>query len=232
MNYLAHGRFFVGEPYRLAGTAVPDWLNVSDRGVRVRSKHALPFVDDADPRVAQLASGIVRHHTDDAWFHENATFAELCWQFTVRIRDAVGPDDGLRPSFVGHVLVEMLLDAALADQNPGLLDDYYAALAAVDGLTVLAAVNRMAPRPAVRLGQLVGLFVESRFLYDYAEDAKLVYRLNQVLARVRLPPLPASVEAILPEARQLVYQRSGTLLESHCIEPHCVEPNRAADAQL
>ena len=48
MNYFAHGRPFVDDPYFLAGTAVPDWLNVVDRRVRVRSKQARLFVDSAD----------------------------------------------------------------------------------------------------------------------------------------------------------------------------------------
>ena len=37
MNYFAHGHRFVDDPYFLAGTAVPDWLSVVDRKVRVRA---------------------------------------------------------------------------------------------------------------------------------------------------------------------------------------------------
>ena len=108
MNYFAHGLQFVQEPYLLAGTAVPDWLNVVDRRVRVRSKAALPFVDDPDDRTAAVARGVVRHHEDDAWFHRTRAFAELSWNFTVVIHDALSPDPGLRPSFLGHILVELL----------------------------------------------------------------------------------------------------------------------------
>ena len=43
MNYFAHGYAFVDDPWFLAGTAVPDWLNVSDRGVRVRERQAEPW---------------------------------------------------------------------------------------------------------------------------------------------------------------------------------------------
>ena len=45
MNYFAHGREFVDEPYFLAGTAVPDWLSVVDRPTRIRSRQALEHVD-------------------------------------------------------------------------------------------------------------------------------------------------------------------------------------------
>ena len=55
MNYFAHGRRFVEQPYVLAGTAVPDWLNVVDRKVRVRAQRALAMSDDADPSMAAVA---------------------------------------------------------------------------------------------------------------------------------------------------------------------------------
>src|SRR5687767_4653991 len=102
MNYFAHGRRYVDDPYRLEGTAVPDWLNVADRQVRVRSKHALPHMAADDQRLAALASGIVEHHTDDAWFHETRAFHELSWQLARMVREALPQDEGFRPSFLGH----------------------------------------------------------------------------------------------------------------------------------
>src|SRR5579863_4782510 len=104
MNYFAHGFAHVDDPWFLAGTAVPDWLNVSDRGVRVREKQAAPLVTDVDPRVAALARGIVQHHADDAWFHVTPVFAELSWSFASRLREVLAPDEGMRPSFLGHIL--------------------------------------------------------------------------------------------------------------------------------
>jgi len=212
MNYFAHGRLFIDDPYFLAGTAVPDWLNVSDRRVRVRSKHALAWVDDPDPRTAALARGIARHHADDRWFHETTAFAELCWHFTVRIRDLLAPDDGLRPSFLGHILVEILLDAVLIEEDPGLLEAYYRAIGQVDGRLIQAAVNQMSPGTSLRLGEFVGLFVREQFLWDYGQDGKLWYRLNQVMRRVGLASLPENFLTLLPEARRLVAGRAGELL--------------------
>ncbi len=110
MNYFAHGRQFVDRPYFLVGTAVPDLLNVVNRRVRARRKLAEPFVDDANPHIAALAGGIVRHHEDDDWFHRTKPFTELSLQFTVRIRDWQSEDTSMRPLFLGHILVELLLE--------------------------------------------------------------------------------------------------------------------------
>lgn len=212
MNYFAHGYRFVDDPYFLAGTALPDWLNVVDRRVRVRRKGAISFVDDADPQVRSLARGVVRHHDDDDWFHRTAAFTDLSWHMTVLVRDALPEDEGFRPSFLGHILIEILLDAELIAEKPTELEAYYSAVDELDEAAVERAVNRMATRTTDRLAKLLPLFSRERFLCDYADDEKLCYRLNQVMKRVRLPALGDDFAAVLPEARRRVRLRQRDLL--------------------
>jgi len=216
MNYFAHGRNFIDDPWLLAGTAVPDLLNVSDRGVRVRAVHAQPLIASTDPRTASLARGIAQHHYDDGWFHQNAAFAELSWGFAARLREVLEPDEGMRPSFLGHILVEILLDDTLIAANPDRLRDYYRAIATVDAAHVQQVVNQAAPatspKRAQRLAEFVPMFVNEGFLWDYSDDGKLCYRLNQVMRRVRLPPLGESLKTFLPEARRAVQERQQDLL--------------------
>jgi hypothetical protein len=212
MNYFAHGRHFVDDPYFLAGTAVPDWLNVVDRRLRVRSKQARLFVDSPDETVARLAAGIVQHHEDDEWFHGTRAFAELSLDLTRRLRAELPADDGFRPHFLGHILVELLLDAELIAEDPTRLDAYYAAMDGLDGEAVAAALDTIAPRPAENLGTFIGMFSRERFLFDYADDGKLLFRLNQVMRRVGLPVLPPSLTQVLAELRPLVRNRAVELL--------------------
>ncbi len=122
------------------------------------------------------------------------------------------PDEGFRPSFLGHILVEILLDATLLADDPPLAEAYYRALERVDGAVVQAAVNRMAPRRVESLAALIPHFCLVRFLFDYADDGKLWYRLNQVMRRVKLPPLPESFCETLPAARAKVAARCAELL--------------------
>lgn len=222
MNYFAHGRPFLDDPYFVAGTAVPDWLNVVDRRVRVRSKHAQPWTTHSDGPLAAVARGIVRHHADDHWFHETAAFAELSWKFTVMIRDHLAPDPGLRPSFLGHILVEILLDATLIQDDPRQLEAYYDVLRGLDAGVVAAAVNRMAPRTASRLDEFVARFASEPFLWDYLEDRRLCRRLDQVLRRVGLAGLPPDFAELLPEARRYVAERKDDLL--HQSDPETNSP--------
>lgn len=212
MNYFAHGRAFVDDPYFLAGTAAPDWLNVVDRKVRVRSKYAAPHAAGDDPVLASVARGVMQHCADDAWFHETRAFAELSLDLCVRLRDALGPEDGFRPHFIGHILVEILLDAVLIEAEPERLDAYYTAMNSLDGPAVEAAISQIAGRSAAGLATFIPLFCRERFLWDYRDDGKLLFRLNQVLRRVQLPLLPSSIVDVLTIARGLVNERHDELL--------------------
>lgn len=212
MNYFAHGRRFIADPYFLAGTAMPDWLNVVDRQVRVRSRHALPHAASPDRQLAALAAGIVQHCHDDAWFHQTPAFAELSLEFCRLLRDALPADDGFRPHFLGHVLVELLLDAELIAEEPQTLERYYAALESIEPSVVADSLETIAGRSVHNLAAFIPLFSHERFLWDYGDDAKLLVRLNQVMRRVGLPLLPAAIADVFADARSAVARRRNELL--------------------
>ncbi|MCH5377879.1 MAG: hypothetical protein JJ992_28315, partial [Planctomycetes bacterium] len=212
MNYFAHGRDYVDKPYFLVGTAVPDWLSVIDRRMRARRRHVAAFLDDQDRRVAEIASGILQLLHDDRWFHQTRAFAELSLQLTRGIRGILPDDSSFRPSFLGHILVEILLDGVLIEQQPDRLDEYYAAFDRVDRQVVEESVNRMATRQSDLLAAFISRFLAERFLYDYLDDEKLLWRLNHVMRRVNLTRLPNHFLEIFPEARRSIRRRREELL--------------------
>lgn len=213
MNYLAHALPFLDDPYFAAGTAVPDWLTVADRAARLRPKYVEPWTGDADPEVAAVARGVRQHLRDDSRFHKTRAFAETSLELSAMARQRMGPEAGLAASFLGHLLVELLLDAALIEEQPGRLGAYYATLARVDLRRVEAAVNRFATQPTQRLAVFAAHFSAARILSDYAEDAKLLVRVDQVMRRVGLESLGDRLADVLPYARRLVAQRRNELLE-------------------
>jgi hypothetical protein len=234
MNYLVHALPFLEKPYFAAATGVPDWLCVVDRKVRLRSKHVEPFLEDEDAILAAVAGGTAQHLRDDAQFHGTRTFFEVSSHLSELARKvlressaspcgagvppawtagtAAPQGDGMRANFLGHLLCEVLLDAALAAEAHQCVKDYYEILDAIDPAAIESAVNRMAPRTTERLAFFLGEFRRARILWDYLEDAKLMMRLNQVMRRVGLPLLPEVFATILSEARQIVAQRKAELL--------------------
>lgn len=212
MNYFAHGLRFLDRPYFVAGTAVPDWLSVVDRRVRMRSRRVEPVAAGDERIAAEVAAGVLQHLHDDQWFHSTRGFAEVTGQMTRLFREAIGPDDGFRPSFLGHIVTELLMDGVLIEQHPGRLDAYYAALAEVDPTLVQTAVNSMARDGTPLLAPFIGLFQREQILRDYAGEERLLFRLNQVMRRIKLKPLADDIRNVLREGRVIVRERLDDLL--------------------
>lgn len=210
MNYLSHGFRFVEDPYFVAGTALPDWMSVLDRRNRARSTIAAELVDSSNAELAAMARGVMQHHEDDRWFHQTVAFATLSTQFAVELRDYVLVSH--QAGFLGHIAVELLLDSVLIEDVPARLDAYYNALTQLDPATVQALAQRLLPRPVDRLQLLLPRFIAERFLADYADDAALWRRLNHVMKRVGLAPLPETVIHWLASARTRVQATADQLL--------------------
>jgi len=212
MNYFAHGFRFVENPWFLAGTAVPDWLSVADRRVRMRPERVEPFASGEVSNQSEVAAGVLQHLEDDRRFHARPAFLETSADLAESFRHVLGADNGYRPGFLGHISTELLLDGLLIEEDPERLDEYYRQLGSVDPESVQQAVNSMAKRPVSRLADFIGRFLEAEFLRDYADSRRLLMRLNQVVSRVGLSRLPAEAEEVLQAGRRLVRGRVSELL--------------------
>ncbi len=165
-----------------------------------------------------MARGVVQHHHDDNWFHQTECFVMLSTKFAVELRG--GPDSPFQgrlegshqAAFLGHIVVELLLDSVLVEAVPERLDAYYNALSQLNPEAVQEAANRLLSKPVDRLSWLVPKFIAERFLADYADDASLWRRLNHVMRRVGLEPLPQAVIPWLATARTRVRQQAEQLL--------------------
>lgn len=213
MNCFAHAFLHLDNPYFAVGSCIPDWLNFVDRKVRARERLAVRFVNDVDPIVSAVARGVVQHHQDDHWFHQTRAFNELSLQFSVELREHFN-ERGMRPGFIGHVIVELFLDAYLNREHAGKLDRFYQLVASVDAAKVENAVNRFVTRPTDRLVEAIKRFISEKYLYDYATDQGTIFRLNRVLARIGLETADSSILDWMPGARKRVYTRVDGLLEN------------------
>lgn len=212
MNYLSHAYKYLDDPYFVAGTALPDWMSVIDRRNRARSQRAEMVLEDADPRIASLARGVMQHHHDDRWFHQTEHFMLLSTAFASELRALLIEQSGHQAGFVGHIVVELLLDSVLSDDNPDYLIAYYSAIESLDVALVQDAANRVCTKPFSALEKLIPRFLQERFLADYTADDRLWMRLNHVMCRVGLPLLPESVISWLADARVRVREAATDLL--------------------
>lgn len=214
MNYLAHGYQYIDNPLKLAGTAVPDWLSVVDRRVRVRSRRILerlPELDDAD---REVACGILQHLQDDDLFHRAPRFVMLESEMTGWFRELMPDPFDHRPPFLGHIVIELLLDAVISELIPGIVDRYYDALESVTSARIEILVNRLAARETKQLAGFIDRFQAARILEEYSDNSRLLECLNRVLRRVTLPPLDQRSLPVLQAAREKLRRHGPELLET------------------
>ncbi len=217
MNFLSHAIPYLtsssfDSPLLAVSTGIPDWLTVVDRKIRARGKLAEQHVNSADPELSDVAKGILLHISDDRWFHGTQAFVETNMELALQLRDQLPGDAGFRPSFVGHILIEMLLDGLWIRDDRNHADAYYAAIRQAPPATIERCVNVITGKPTTKLAAVIDRFTEIQFLYDYLDHEKMLMRLNQVMNRVSLPPLPTTIVGWLPEAQDLVESRRRPLL--------------------
>lgn len=210
---------------RLRARHVEAWLNHPDQSEAVRQGP-----------IGQVARGVLQHLADDQRFHHTQAFVQLSLRLNQQIAElldnhasaasqkagapsGIGNGKSLLPTpgssysaFIGHLLLEVLLDAAMIEEAPARLEQYYRVLEEVDVQLVQEAVNRMAARTTQRLAPMISEFRRLRILWDYLEDRKLFVRLNQVMRRVGLAELPEAFLDLLPEARRQVASQKQALL--------------------
>jgi len=215
MNCFAHSIPFFDRPYFAVGTCLPDWLTACDRKCRARKKKAAAWVDDADPIMAAVAAGVVQHHEDDYWFHGSAIFARINTEFAIEYREQFGNTQTMRANLIGHIVIEMLLDAFLESQFPGGMEQMYGWVAELDADKVQDCLNHFASKPTTKLVGEIDHFLTERYLFDYLKDDGVRYRMNRVLGRLKLDLMPEESIAWLGEKREQVYQQAEMLLAQH-----------------
>jgi hypothetical protein len=219
MNFFTHGRRFLDDGYLVAGVAVPDWLSAVDRKVRARSPKARACLTHEDPIVVEVARGVIQHHFDDRWFHSCEAFVMLNARLSKSLRGHLPEDDSLRSNFVAHITIELIMDACLIDRDPTQLNRYYELVDSYDFDAIDRAVSIIAQRPLDgRLAELIPKFIDARFLADYHDNTTLLSRLNNVLKRVTLDPLPEQTVEWLQVARREVTEKLPELLAGE--QPH------------
>ena len=212
MNFLCHAIPYSDQPLLAMCTGVPDWLSVVDRKIRARRKMAAMHLDSEDDELRQVAGGIVRHIDDDHWFHGTEAFVTTNLELAVQLRDRLPGDSGFRPMFVGHIIIEMLLDAGWIRRDPSIATRYYDSIIAQDANVIERCVNIITGKPTGKLVGVVQKFAEIQFLLDYLDYDLLLMRLNQVMKRVGLSALPDDLTGWLAETDQLVESRRQRLL--------------------
>jgi hypothetical protein len=135
-----------------------------------------------------ILSGWKRHLVVDRHFHNSGFFIK----HTNAIRTAIAPvlvHSPVRPSFLAHIALEIMLDSILLTDNIIDADHLYSNLRQSDrtALNNFLELNMM--DDTVHFFKFFDNFLEVRYLNSYREAHNIMYALNRICMRVWPEPL-------------------------------------------
>ncbi|MCP4502119.1 MAG: hypothetical protein GY822_19345 [Deltaproteobacteria bacterium] len=224
MNYLCHARNQTNA-WRAVGTLLPDFLSMF-RASRLRPRKIASEEILVTAAQKSLREGVLLHFKEDAWFHTLPVFTSITGDLTSELREVAEREAREQPPrqrpfrahFFAHILLEMLLDAAWEEENQGATEKLYEQLGSLSFSEVEKEVHAFLRASEVEVLPPVAFslkrFVESGLLFDYHDDERILFRLEQVGSRVRQPPLHVNSIAVIRAGRPRVRAHLSTLLTS------------------
>jgi len=132
MNFLSHYYFerYSHNPELVLGCILPDLIKNADRHVNVLpQKYEDRFGNN--PKLQHIYHGWMRHVEADRYFHGSSFFYDHTHQLRILLAPLV-ETTVIRPSFLSHIALELLLDHLLLHHKWVHESDFYEYLAAAD----------------------------------------------------------------------------------------------------
>jgi len=184
VNFLSHYYFERHSPCpeRILGVLLPDLLkNADKRYVFHPRRHEAQLF--ADPKTRRISEGWYRHVEVDRAFHNSPFFLAHCRA----LRKELAPlleHLPVRPSFMAHIAIELLLDQLL--MRDGMADPaaLYEQLDRADRTAVRKYLTVLGSVDVDLFLQFYEKFVASRYILEYAVDSNIARALFGICWRV------------------------------------------------
>ncbi|MGV3704242.1 MAG: hypothetical protein ACO1NU_02590 [Arcticibacter sp.] len=184
MNFLSHFYFDRDEdnPYRIMGIVLPDLLKNASKEWNIRpEKNEELFLQDES--LLNLLQGWKRHLEVDRYFHSSEFFS----RHTSILRLQIVPhllESDVRPSFVAHIALELMLDSLLLTELNLDSSRFYGKLQSTDEKTLdtFLLLNNI-PESYIFFNFLEG-FIRSKYLESYRQPKDIMFAIGKICQRI------------------------------------------------
>jgi len=184
MNFLSHYYFdrTNNDANVVMGTVLPDLVkNAAKESNLYPQKNE--FLFKGNPDEENLLLGWKRHLAVDLLFHSSNFFLEKTTELKQLIKPIV-ENTPIRPSFLAHIGLELLLDHLLIEHNLIQVKHFYEKLSAVKEESLsdfLAHCNLKNPEIFFNF---LEKFISSKYLLSYQKLENISYALNRICMRL------------------------------------------------
>jgi hypothetical protein len=188
MNFLSHFYFdrYNTDPNVVLGTVLPDLVRNAKKDWKIRPEKRQDIFREESEKA--ILKGWKRHLIVDSHFHNSDFF----FKHTNLIRIAIAPalvHAQVRPSFLAHIALEIMLDSILLTNEIIDADKLYSNLLKADqeALTRFLKLNNIVDTD--HFFRYFDKFLEIKYLNDYRESHNIMYALNRICMRIWPEPL-------------------------------------------
>jgi hypothetical protein len=189
MNFLSHFYFDrnTTNPELVLGCVLPDLVKNANKSWNIHPEKKGHLFKESY-KLKSILTGWQRHLDVDRYFHSSDFFIE----HTQAIRKAVAPiltDSEVRPSFLAHISLELMLDSILLNLKKINAHHFYDQLAKVERESVKLFLELNKVTDTKKFFRFFDQFLEVNYLHSYSESDNLIYALNRICMRLWSDPL-------------------------------------------
>ncbi|MCY1513280.1 hypothetical protein D9M68_477690 [compost metagenome] len=197
MNFLSHFYFDRknSSSYEVTGAILPDLIkNANKEWNFYPQKQEALFL--TDPVQHELLNGWKKHLEVDKRFHSSLFFEE----HTTALKALLKPilqDSAVRPSFLAHIGVELLLDHLLIENRKIDLQDFYTRLENCDEAALSRFLTCCGLSDSQPFLDFFQRFKSARYLFSYQKTENISYALQRICMRIWPDPFTATTAKAL-----------------------------------
>ncbi|MCZ4244661.1 ACP phosphodiesterase [Pedobacter punctiformis] len=184
MNFLSHYYFdrLTDNPNVVMGTVLPDLVKNAAKDANLYPQKN-EFLFKGNPDEENLLKGWKRHLAVDLFFHSSDFFMEKTAELKTLIKPAV-ENTPIRPSFLAHIGLELLLDHLLIEHNLIQVAHFYNHLTEVKKESLSDFLEHCDFKQPEVFFNFLERFISSRYLLSYQKLENISYALNRICMRL------------------------------------------------
>ncbi|RYE28431.1 MAG: hypothetical protein EOP42_16880, partial [Sphingobacteriaceae bacterium] len=163
MNFLSHFYFdrHCNDAYHVLGSVMPDLLRNADKNAQVKIERLPPQNDAA---INSIINGWKKHLEIDRYFHSSLFFKTHSHQLKLLFVPILAGSE-VKPFFLGHIALELILDNLLLTNHTVFADDFYDHLknAQTENIAAFLELNHVDPQKFLNF---YAAFIHEKYLYS------------------------------------------------------------------
>ncbi len=194
MNFLSHFYFDRNDTncYHILGIVLPDLLKNADKTIVLHPEK----LHHQNEKVNSITKGWNKHLEVDRYFHSSEFFLTHSHELK-KLLTPVIEGSPVKPFFLGHIALELILDNLLITTNKITAHDFYEHLNGCEHEVIQEFLTFAGLKDSTKFFRFFDGFKRDGYLHTYSETPKIAYALKRICMRVWKDPFTDEHEAAI-----------------------------------